>query len=319
LRDETPDSEEAGLIMSNVYEKKSTVLLMDVEAADLAILNSILFPDYSVITAQSENEGFALAAVEKPDLILLEVKSSSPDGFAILKEMKINPETQGIPVIVITGNDNEADEELSFNLGAVDYFPKPFKNVIVKVRVRTQLEMINQIRTIERLGWVDPLTNIPNRRRFDDRLSMEWRRCLRDKAPISFLMMDVDKFKAYNDTYGHLQGDMLLKSLAKILESSGRRPADLAARLGGEEFGLLLPYTPLESALDLAEKLRAAVEALSLYTVDGKIETRTTISIGAASVIPAEGVNVEDLLRKADECLYEAKAAGRNRVCSGKS
>ena len=296
---------------------RSTVLLIDVDAHDFSTLNAILSPDYNILSTQSGDEGLAVAAENRPELILLDIRAPSMDGFEILKALKNTPETQEIPAIVITDHDNEADEEKSFNLGAVDYFAKPFRNVIVKVRVRTQLQIINQIRTIEHLGWIDPLTNIPNRRRFDDRMSLEWRRGLREKKPITFFMLDVDKFKGYNDTYGHLQGDMLLKALANIINSTARRPADLAARLGGEEFGLLLPCTPIEPALDIAEGIRSEVEAFKLTTEDGKTETRTTVSIGVASTVPANGIAAEDLIRKADEYLYQAKASGRNRVCSG--
>lgn len=296
-------------------EKRSIVLLINFDAPDFGVLNAILSEDNTILAAQSGDEGLALAVSEKPDLILLNIHVPSVDGFETLKILKSTPETQGIAVIVISDKSDEADEEKSFNLGAVDYFSKPFKNVIVKVRVRTHLQIINHIRKIERTGMEDFMTNIPNRRCFDDRMTMEWRRGIRERTPLSFLMIDVDKFKNYNDTYGHLQGDMLLKAVAKILESWARRPADLAARLGGEEFGLLLPNTPLESALEIAQNFRVAIEGLKIFTVDGKTETRTTISIGVAMVIPNDRMCAEDLIRKADECLYEAKAAGRNRVC----
>jgi diguanylate cyclase (GGDEF)-like protein len=129
------------------------------------------------------------------------------------------------------------------------------------------------------------------------------------------MMMDVDKFKGYNDTYGHPQGDVLLKALARIFTSAARRPGDLAARLGGEEFGVLLPDTVMEAALEIAEEIRTKVEAVRVSTADGK-ETRTTISIGVVSMIPGSNDITADFISLADKRLYAAKEGGRNRVCS---
>jgi len=240
------------------------------------------------------------------------------NGFETLKILKESVETQNLPVIIITVENNDATEEKCFNLGAVDFISKPFSSVVVRARVKNQLQIVNQFRTIERLGLIDPLTNIRNRRSFNDRLNTEWRRCLREKAPLSFLMLDVDKFKDYNDTYGHPQGDTLLKTLAMIFESSARRPADIIARLGGEEFGLLLPNTSLKPAMEIAETIRESVESLRVLTADGRSDTRTTISIGVAALVPTEDMHAEDLICKADEYLYMAKTSGRNKVCSGK-
>jgi diguanylate cyclase (GGDEF)-like protein len=293
------------------------ILLIDDETANLMVLNRILSPEYTIFTAKSGQEGLERAIAEQPDLILLDIVMPDVNGFDLLAALKQNPETGGIPVIIITGLRDEADEEKGFLLGAVDYITKPFKNPIVLARVRTQIQIIGHIRTIEQLGLIDALTAIPNRRCFDDRLSLEWRRAMRDRKPISFLMMDVDKFKTYNDTFGHPQGDTLLKSLAAIFTGAAMRTTDLAARLGGEEFGILLPETDLPAALNIAEKIRAAVEAARVPTADGKTITAVTISIGVASVVPNNNAAVQELIEQADERLYTAKNTGRNRVCGG--
>jgi diguanylate cyclase (GGDEF)-like protein len=130
-------------------------------------------------------------------------------------------------------------------------------------------------------------------------------------------MMDVDDFKAYNDTYGHPQGDILLQTIAKIFTAAAMRPADLAARLGGEEFGVLLPDTDLESALTIAEKIRSGVERLRTAAAGGQTMTRITISIGVISLIPAENMAISAFIAQADRNLYAAKKLGRNRICSG--
>jgi diguanylate cyclase (GGDEF)-like protein len=196
----------------------------------------------------------------------------------------------------------------------VDYITKPFKNHIVQARVRTHIQIVRQMRTIEQLGLIDPLTGIANRRSFDDRIALEWRRAHREHKPLSCMMMDVDKFKVYNDTYGHPQGDTLLKELAKIFTAAAKRAADLACRLGGEEFGVLLPETDLDSAVKTAEKIRVSVEALRVPAKDGI--TQATISIGVVSMIPDDNMKAAEFIAKADKRLYAAKAGGRNRVCS---
>jgi diguanylate cyclase (GGDEF)-like protein len=175
------------------------------------------------------------------------------------------------------------------------------------------------MRTIERLSLIDALTNIPNRRSFDDKSNVEWRRCAREHKPISFLMMDIDNFKIYNDTYGHPQGDVLLTAVAKIFVESARRPSDVAARLGGEEFGLLLPDATLENAMNMAEKIRQQVGALQIPTLDGRAATSATISVGVASTIPGEHDILRNFIAKADEYLYAAKGSGRNMVFTGET
>ncbi|MDR2782573.1 MAG: diguanylate cyclase [Treponema sp.] len=165
-------------------------------------------------------------------------------------------------------------------------------------------------------GLTDPLTGLANRRNFDQCLKDEWKRAVRDRLPLSFLMMDLDLFKRYNDTYGHPQGDQLLKAVASVIAGAANRPADLAVRMGGEEFGLLLPNTKRFGALEIAERIRREVEDTCVPLANGKGVTSITISIGVACVIPALQKKAEDLVSIADQRLYEAKRRNRNRVCS---
>ena len=185
--------------------------------------------------------------------------------------------------------------------------------MIVKLRVRNQIQIVNQMRTIERLSMIDQLTNIPNRRCFDDRLNMEWKQAIREQTPISVLMIDIDKFKDLNDTYGHQQGDVILQTIAKIFEHSFRRPGDFAARWGGEEFVVLLPNTPFEGAIDVAEKIRCEIEKLQITCTTG-IVLSITVSIGVNSLVPELDNSADDFLTNADRALYAAKYAGRNKV-----
>jgi diguanylate cyclase (GGDEF)-like protein len=298
--------------------QKHSVLAVDDERSNLAVLNRILSPDYAVFTAKSGEEALDRARRDHPDLILLDIVMPGMDGFTVMEKLRSSQETKDIPVIFITGLNSEEDEERGFALGAVDYIMKPFRNAIVKARVMTHIQIVQQIKTIEMLGLMDPLTNIPNRRSFDRHMDIEWRRCIRERKPLSFLMMDLDKFKNYNDTYGHPQGDVLLKEVCKIFTSVARRPCDLAARVGGEEFAVILPDADSESALAIAEKIRKKVEALRISTADGSAVTYATISIGVITAIPQKDDSMKDFIAKADEYLYVAKNAGRNRVYAGK-
>jgi diguanylate cyclase (GGDEF)-like protein len=297
-------------------KSKYRILVIDDEKTNLMVLNSILSPEYTIFIAKSGKEGLSRAAMDKPDLILLDILMPELNGFEVLQQLKESVDTNTIPVIIITGLEDEEHEEKGFHFGAVDYIRKPFKDAIVKARVKTHIQIIHHLRTIERLGMIDGLTNIPNRRCFNDHINMEWWRAMREQKPLSFMMMDVDEFKTYNDTYGHPQGDALLQTIAQILSAATMRSTDLAARLGGEEFGILLPNTELDAALKIAEKIRATVAATQIPTADGEI-TAVTISIGVVSLIPSDGITMEAFIAKADSNLYTAKKNGRNQVCKG--
>lgn len=178
--------------------------------------------------------------------------------------------------------------------------------------IRRRLEEANLI--LQRQSTIDSLTGIANRRLLDERLEKEWRQALRASTPVAFLMVDVDDFKDFNDRYGHQEGDACLKRVAGILNAQAARPADLAARYGGEEFSLLLPGADRRGAETLAERLRAAVESLDISHAGSRAASRVTISVGGASLIPTPGSSPASLIAAADQALYAAKAAGRNRV-----
>lgn len=168
-------------------------------------------------------------------------------------------------------------------------------------------------RQLENLASIDDLTGLANRRTFDARLDREWRRAIRSGTEVGLLMVDVDRFKAFNDRYGHALGDEALRSVAQVLGGTIQRAGDLAARYGGEEFGVILASSNRAAALALAERLRAGVEAIGLPH-EGAEPGVVTLSVGLALTSPAIGSSPAILLRDADAALYEAKRAGRNRV-----
>ncbi|MCL1947903.1 MAG: GGDEF domain-containing protein [Chitinivibrionia bacterium] len=176
--------------------------------------------------------------------------------------------------------------------------------------------LVEQMKMIEKLSITDPLTGLSNRRFFEECFLKEWKMALRSKKPISFLMLDADKFKSYNDTYGHPQGDKLLIALSGVLKRSVHRPSDLAGRLGGEEFGILLPNTDLAGAVHIAEGVRGEVERLRIKVPETNQITTCTVSIGAASMVPSNNNVYEMIMKMADGYLYKAKENGRNRVYS---
>ncbi|MDR3230819.1 MAG: diguanylate cyclase [Synergistaceae bacterium] len=293
---------------------KQKILIVDDENTNVLALSKILSGEYAVFFAKTGEDAIRLAKRNQPDLILLDVVMPGMSGFDVLLHLKNDVLTMDTPVIFITGLAEEADEERGFTFGAVDYIKKPFHGTIVRARINTHLQIVRQMKMNRELGLMDPLTGIANRRRFNQCTEVEWKKAIREKRPISFLMLDLDNFKTYNDTYGHPQGDALLRAVAGILSSAARRPADLSARLGGEEFGVLMPDTNLEAALRIAEKIRAQIEETRVPTADGGTLTRITVSIGACAAIPRADDSLDDFLAKADANLYQAKDAGRNRV-----
>jgi diguanylate cyclase (GGDEF)-like protein/PAS domain S-box-containing protein len=166
---------------------------------------------------------------------------------------------------------------------------------------------------LENLSVTDGLTGIANRRRFDQCIDMEWRRAIRNKSPISLIMMDIDYFKTFNDSYGHLAGDDCLNKLARCLNESLRRPMDLAARYGGEEFACILPETNIEGALCVCKNIRQRVYDLNIQHSYSKVSDRISVSMGVASLIPDIKQSYLDLMKAADDCLYSAKENGRNQ------
>jgi diguanylate cyclase (GGDEF)-like protein len=294
-----------------------TVLIVNDEDAVRAPLQRLLTPEYEVLSARSVVEALSRFSDVRPDLVLLDAgpfRDKHRDVQALLKD-SVGGRT--IPFIIMTDPEDENAVERCLQLGAADCLEKPLRDAIVKARVKTQIQIVRQMRMIEKLGFIDALTDIPNRRSFDAHMDKEWRRAVREKKPISFLMIDLDNFKLYNDTYGHLQGDEMLKAAAKIFVDAARRPGDLAARIGGEEFGLILPDTDLQGARRIAEGIRKAAEDERVPVPGPEPATAVTVSIGIASCTPAEGAVLREFIAEADAFLYAAKRAGRNRVCFG--
>jgi len=172
-----------------------------------------------------------------------------------------------------------------------------------------------QFRYVSRLSIIDDVSGIYNRRYFDMVLEEEWKRSMREYTPLSLLMLDIDFFKAYNDSFGHQVGDVCLYSVGKILSAQLQRASDFTARYGGEEFAIVLPNTTLEHARMLAERIRRAVEEARIQSGDDTVSPWLTVSVGVATAMAEYGQLSSGLVRQADNCLYESKRSGRNKVC----
>ncbi len=291
-----------------------TLLIVDDEKHNRALLTELLQGENRIILAKDGKQALERAREHHPDLILLDVLMPEMDGYAVIRALKNDDLTRNIPVIFITSLDSAGDEERGLELGAVDYISKPFNPAIVRVRIRNHLESVHQRRLLEQMAMLDSLTGIPNRRRFNEVFEQEWRRCMRDCVPLSLIVVDVDHFKIFNDTYGHTAGDEVLRRIAKTLSTSLRRPGDFVARYGGEEFVILLPGIDSEGARNLSEHTRADVEAEHIPHAMSEVAPWITISLGGATRIPRENAPGPELFCLADTYLYEAKHSGRNRV-----
>ena len=290
------------------------LLIADDEPVNLKLLIDGLRDDFRIRIATDGETALAIAgAEERPDLILLDIMMPRLDGYEVCRLLKEQESTRDIPVIFVTGVTDEEGETHGLELGAVDYITKPINLRITRARVLTHLKLKQAQQHLAQLSQIDGLTTIANRRRFDEALVIEWRRNLRMGTPLALLMADIDYFKQYNDLHGHLAGDDCLKRVAIAFASTMRRPTDLTARYGGEEFVALLGDTDADGAWRVADAMRRRVEQL-MIPHGASPHPCVTVSCGVAVAVPSDESSPEDLVLRADRKLYEAKAAGRNRI-----
>jgi diguanylate cyclase (GGDEF)-like protein len=293
---------------------KSSILIVDDIPANIKVLGESLKADYRIRLATDGEKALKMAtSTSPPDIILLDIVMPRMDGYEVCRRLKEDPTSRNIPVIFITAMTEEEDETKGLAYGAVDYITKPFSLPIVRARVKTHLELKRHRDTLEALSTRDGLTGIPNRRRFDEVLMVEWLRGQREGTSMSLIMIDIDHFKLYNDNYGHIEGDDCLKKVATYLANSMSRPADFIARYGGEEFAVILPMTDHDGAVTVAETLLEQIRKLNLPHRSSLVAERVTISLGVATVLPTRETSSTILIDRADKALYASKIAGRNR------
>ena len=293
--------------------KKPTILVVDDMTTTLLLLHDLLKDTYEVKIAKSGTK--ALEILESPndiDLILLDIEMPDINGYDVCKRIKNNETIKNIPIIFITGRTSQEDEEYGLNLGAIDYITKPFNKAIVKLRIKNYLDLKIKNDMLEKLSMYDGLTNIRNRRFFDETFEKTFNEIKRDKKSLAVLMIDIDFFKPYNDNYGHGQGDETLRKVAKALEKTIKRASDFVARYGGEEFVILLKDINKDGVEAVANNLLNAVRELKITHEFSKIENYVTVSIGVSYYNSSSDITKLELLLKADEALYNVKNSGRN-------
>lgn len=299
----------------NDDSKKEKILIVDDNKENIALLMNLFKDKYKIVPAIKPRRALEIAKSENPpDLILLDILMPEIDGYEVCNMLKNDEQTKKIPIIFVTAVSEVMDATKGFALGAVDYITKPFHPPMVKARVEIQLNLKRKQELLEKFAFIDALTEISNRRRLDEVFEKEFKRASRSELPLSTLMIDIDFFKNYNDTYGHGRGDEALRIIAKSIEKTLNRAGDFVARYGGEEFFVVLPYTGPEDSKMIAEKIRTNVEELGIEHSASSISEKITISIGAFTFMPGMNMNICDIIERTDSALYKAKENGRNRV-----
>jgi diguanylate cyclase (GGDEF)-like protein len=286
------------------------VLIVDDSPDALALAKARLGKEgLDLVCADGGKAGLEMAASARPDLILLDLDMPDMSGFDVCRALKADSELCMIPIIFLSGSGGPEDKVKGLNLGAVDYVTKPFDAFELRARVNAALRTKHMQDLLIEHAKIDPLTGLANRRGLMERLAQEWERIQRHGGQLSFIMGDVDHFKEVNDTHGHMVGDRALHDIAGALVGQCRQ-VDLPCRYGGEEFAIVVPDETAAGAGILAERCRQAVEAIRLSV--GTDTVRVTASFGVADA--ATAASPEAMIQQADEALYRAKNAGRNRV-----
>jgi diguanylate cyclase (GGDEF)-like protein len=290
-------------------EPKPNILVVDDSPDKLSLLEAALcLAGYNVTTATDGDE--ALAAIEsyQPDLVITDVMMPRMNGYELAQRIRANPLTKFIPVIMQTAASRGAEDlRRASEVGALGYITDPTDLDLLLARTRTLLEFKAYLDVCEEAAFTDHLTGLANRRRFERQLEREVGRTERFNHPFSLLMMDIDNFKHLNDSFGHDAGDDAIRRISKVLRE-GTRGIDLAARIGGEEFAVLLVETTRQAGIEVAERLRLSISALEIPSGG-----RVTGSFGVAEC-PTDAHTAVGILKAADVALYEAKREGRDRV-----
>ena len=316
--------------------KKQVVLLIDDQAIVAEAIRRMLAdqPDLELLHCADVARALPMARDVRPSVILQDLVMPGAEGFTLVRYFRADPQLANIPIIVLSSKEEPRDKSRAFELGASDYLVKIPDRIELLARIRAHARSFTAQRErdeafhalealkaeleatnvqLQLLTVTDALTGLANRRHLDSVLEREWRRCQRERVPLSLVLIDIDYFKKYNDAYGHPAGDACLQRVAGALQSKVRRPADLVARYGGEEFAIVLPNTHAAGAATVAEALRAAVAELQLEHRASDVASHVTLSLGIASGVPDAAGSVAKLIADADGALYEAKRGGRNR------
>ncbi|WP_417457398.1 diguanylate cyclase [Kordiimonas sp.] len=294
------------------------ILVIDDSPVILELLKKIIGGMADVITAPNGKIGLIKALESKPKLIVLDIRLPDIDGLKMCRAIKADHRTKHIPVILITGEETtEEAESDGFAAGAADYICKPLKPAVVQARIKTQLDLylraealVKANSELQRMVSIDMLTTCLNRHYFLGIADAELSRMRRHGYAVTVAMLDIDHFKAINDTYGHAAGDDVLRAVGACMKECVRHE-DSVGRMGGEEFAILLPVSDADGAMTVLDRMRERLAALS-FDFAGR-SFGMTVSLGIAEVFESD-LKIEDALKRADKALYQAKEGGRNRI-----
>ncbi len=302
-------------------DKKTTVLVVDDDQDIRKILNFVLRNSgFDVIEAVDGIDALHKYVENEIDIIISDIVMPGMNGLELCQKIKIQEPLKRVYFILLSAKGELDDKITGLELGADEYIPKPFEPLEVLARVKTgeriiklQNMLVHDARYFETLAFTDELTKLYNRRFFKETLNKEYAKAKRYQYPISMILIDIDHFKSFNDRYGHSTGDIVLQTIAYILKKSVRE-SDVVARYGGEEFSILLPNTQRDSAIELAERLRKAVEETKVQTPYGKLNVTISLGIGFLEKEITNTGSLNDIFEQADSALLKAKEAGRNRT-----
>lgn len=293
---------------------KPKLLVVDDQPDNIQLLVQAFAGDYQVFMATSGEQALTVCQSDPPDLVLLDVLMPGMDGFAVCRQLKAQEATAHIPIILVTARPDAGQETHGLGLGAVDFISKPVNPAVVRARVHTHLTLKFQSDLLKKLVLLDGLSGVFNRRYFDQQLATEWARAARSRLSLSLVLLDVDHFGAYNERHGHQAGDDCLRLIAVTLKAVLRRPADVVARFGGEEFACLLPDTSHADARNLALEMERRIRQLALPRGGAQGSEVVSVSVGVGTRVSPHSGQASDLLGLASAQLQQAKHAGRGQV-----
>lgn len=304
------------------------ILLVDDSRYECAVISGYLQEmDHDIVIVNNGQQAIDAYPEVQPDIILMDVIMPEMDGHSAARILRMNAK-DWVPIIFLSACISAEDIALGIQAGGDDYLTKPVNKIVLEAKMiamqriaamRHQLldvsKALEQANTeLKQLVNIDGLTGLANRRYMDQILRSELLRGYRQHEPLTVILTDVDLFKSYNDHYGHVAGDECLKKIGQVLLSSVHRGGDVVARYGGEEFAMILPNTPAEGAMRIAESVREKVEQLSIPHEASSVARVCTMSAGVYTCLPQQSEPNDILLQKVDHCLYQSKTHGRNRV-----
>ena len=283
-----------------------------------------------VLEAENGRAALALFRSERPDMVLLDIRLPGEDGYWVARQLREAEPGEWTPIIFLSGLDNDLDVWRGIEAGGDDYLVKPVKPIVLVAKLRAMRRLLDMRRRLvtvsaelhlanqklNEMVELDALTGLVNRRGLDRMLHAEIAAAQRESKPLTLMLCDLDHFKHFNDTYGHVQGDECLKQIGRLLREVCVRPRDIAARYGGEEFALILPNTPRSGAMTFARALGQMLKFLKIRPPGINEDLLLTLSGGITSCIPDANTSAESMLMRADAALYAAKSQGRNRFFS---